>query len=172
MQIGRLHVDIRIVGGIVAVLLLAGLLLWPGSRPQDEVLRFHVDPQYNPIQRSLLTAKTRKPQNAWGRSGLIPYNPRSISLKSDGPKFDAYVLDLAGLDVDSIDYFLEASRRLEAGEKLEESPTLFRRLDATEASFDLATFPFGSRATYMVILYGEDAAEITGVVSYGGGAAK
>lgn len=132
----------------------------------------HVDPAYNAIQRTFLTAKTRKPRNPWGRSGAVAYNPRSISLKSDGPPFDAYVLDLSEVDADAVDYFLDASRRLEAGEQLEESSTVSRKLGVTEATFSLATIPFGIRANYMVIVYGKEATEVTGVVSYGGGAAN
>jgi hypothetical protein len=173
MQIGKLHVDNRIAAGIAIVLALVGGLLWPGTRPQDEILKLHVDPQYNAIQRTFLTAKTRKPRSAWGRGGLVSFNPQSISLKSDGPAFDAYVLDLSDLDADpSVDVFLDASRRIEAGEKLEESSTISRRLDVTETSFGLASMPFGIRANYMVIVYGKEATEVTGVVSYGGAAAE
>jgi hypothetical protein len=103
----------------------------------------------------------------------VPFNPLSITLKSDGPRFDAYVLDLAELDADSsVDHFLDASRRIEAGEKLDESATVFRRLDVTETSFPLASVPFGFRAKYMLIVCGEEAIEVTGVVSYGGAAAE
>ena len=173
MQIGRVHVDNRILGGVAIAALLIGGLLWPGSRPQDEILKLHVDPQYNAIQRTFLTAKTRKPRRPGGRGGVWPYNPQSISLSSDGAAFDTYVLDLSDLDAEpSVDHFLKASRRIEAGEKLEESATLLRRLDVTETSFPLPSLPFGVRANYMLIVNGEEAAEVTCVVSYGGGPAS
>lgn len=173
MQIGKVHVDNRILVGLGVAALAVGLLLWPGSRPQDEVLKLHVDPQYNAIQRTLLTAKTRKPRSPWGRGGVLPFNPQSVSLKSDGPRFDAYVLDLGKLDDRAtVDHFLEASRKIEAGEKLEESSTLSRRLDVIEASFPLATLPFGARANYMLIVHGREATEVTATVSYGGSAAE
>ena len=173
MQIGKVHVDKRILLGVALAALLVGGLLWPGSRPQDETVTLHVDPQYNAIQRTFLTSKTRKPRRPGGRTGFWSYNPLSVSLSSDGARFDAYVLDLSDLDAEpSVDHFLEASRRIEAGEKLEESPTLFRTLDAAEASFPLASVPFGVRANYMLIVYGEEAAEITATVSYGGGSAE
>ncbi|HEV7278727.1 MAG TPA: hypothetical protein VGN57_00830 [Pirellulaceae bacterium] len=173
MQIGKFHVDNRILAVAAVAALLVGLLLWPGSRPQDEIVTLHVDPQYNALQRTLLTSKTRKPRSAWGRRGSVSFNPQSVSLKSDGARFDAYVLDLAGLEDRSfVEFFLDASRRIEAGEQLEESSTLCRRLDVTEASFPLASVPFGVRANYMLIVYGKEAAEVTAVVSYGGGPAE
>jgi hypothetical protein len=174
MRLGKFDVDVRIVIGVALALLFLGVLLaWPWSRPRDEVVKLHIDPAYNALQRTLLRAKNREPSNAWGRHGSVAYNPQSVTLKSDGPAFDAYVLDLSALDARAqVEFFMDASRRIEAGEELEESSTIARRLDVNEASFGLAWAPFGTGANYMLIVHGDQPTEVTATVSYGGPAAR
>jgi hypothetical protein len=145
----------------VALLILAFLAFSPVGKPSDNVRVMHLSPKLNRFQREMITSKLR------GRSF---YQPRYVSMRSDGPKFRAYLLDLSSIN-DSrakVEAFMKASDQIERGQEPTNAPVKDKAVNVTEARFGLGWFPWSfTMVDYMLIVATDEEVTVEVRVNYG-----
>jgi hypothetical protein len=118
------------------VVLIVGLAFSPVGKPPDNVRVMHLSPKLNRFQRELIMSRFY---------GRMTYRAQSVSLKSNGPKIRAYLLDLSSIE-DSrgkVEAFMKASEEIERGQEPTTATVKYKAVDVSEARFRLGWFPWG-----------------------------
>ncbi len=144
-----------------ALVVILGLAFSPVGKPADNARAMHLSPNLNRFQRELITSKM---------SGRSFYQPRTVSLRSDGPKFRAYLLDLSAIE-DSrakVEAFMKASDQIERGQEPTNVPIKDKAVNVSEAHFRLAWFPWSfTTVDYMLIVASDEEVTVDVRVNYG-----
>jgi len=144
-----------------AFVLLVGLAFSPIGKPPDVVRSMHLSPKLNQFQREMIMSRhTRR----------MTYQPRFVSMKSNGSKFRAYLLDLSSIS-DSrakVEAFMKASDEIVRGEEPKTPSVRHKAVGVSEARFDLSWFPWSfTTIEYMLIVATDEDVEVEVRVNYG-----
>jgi hypothetical protein len=149
------------VGLVAGIAAFVALLRSPVGRPDDIHRQMHFSPRQRTLGRELIRAST----NRRGLSHL----PRYVELKSNGPTFRAYLLDLTPVrgKPEYITAFMTASEEIERGAEPTSPLVRSKAVDVTEARLNLHSWPWGSNVDYMLIVFSNDETQVDVRVSYG-----
>ena len=157
-----------LIGGLVAAL-LAALLFSPIGKPSDSVRKIYLGPKIKPFERMIISP-TAPAATGWFRNRKMPYRPQFVELRSNGPTFRAYLLDLSLADSgDKVKEFMKASDEIAQHQEPSTVTVKDKAVDVSEARFRLYRFPIGLSRNfdYMLIVASDNEVEVEVRTNYG-----
>lgn len=153
----------------VTIVVWALLLFSPIGKPRDGVRVVHLGPKIERFERVIIWPISPEPRGWFGgRNGWFP--PQFVELRSHGPKFRAYLLDLKSLEESrKVGAFMKASDEIAQGKEPTTAPVKDKAVDVSEAHFRLHWFPIGFSRTldYMLIVASDNEVEVEVRTNYG-----
>jgi hypothetical protein len=165
----NLRWPIRWIIGVIVVAFLAALLLSPIAKPPDTVRKIYLGPKIKPFERMTILP-TAHSAPGWFRNRKAPYRPQFVELKSNGPTFRAYLLDLSIVDSgDKVKEFMKASDEIAQHMEPATATLKDKAVDVSQARFRLYRFPIGLSRNfdYMLIVASDNEVEIEVRTNYG-----
>jgi len=162
---------------LIALLVVGYVVLdvLPFGKPDDLVQQMFFSPQQATVHRTFIGPGRHGdvPLTSLRRSNRRDYQPRSVTLTSNGTLFRAYLLDLSGFE-DSrkhVEAFMTATTEIDEGREPTTAPIAAKAVDVTEARFPLSrgiSIPFlgDGPIDRMLIVASDGEAEVTLRVSY------
>ncbi len=153
----RRLIKIVLIAGVICLAVIA--LLEP---PDDTIHMMHVTPRFNKFQRFLVMQKWQS-----GGKPRLPFLPKSVHFRSNGPPVRLYLLDFTSLSdaKERVAAMMRASEQIEQGRDPDPQWIRGQAANVREGRFVLHYWPWG-HAEYMLILASDQDVALTVRVSY------
>lgn len=160
--------QIRTIIVFAVLVILVGLIVSGVGAPADGVQMVYLGPKIKPLQRVMIYSRSTSPR-AWFSNRNLWNQARYVELKSNGPTFRAYLLDLRSIKDEKVEAFMNASKEIELGQEPTSAPIKDKAVNVTNAHFRLRWLPigFGSTLDYMLIVASENDVAVEVRTNYG-----
>jgi hypothetical protein len=155
--------------GVFVVAILAALLFSPIAKPPDSVRKIYLGPKIKLFERMVILP-TAPGTPGWFRNRKMPYRPQFVELRSNGPTFRAYLLDLSTTDsFDKVKEFMKASDEIAQHKEPATPAVRDKAVDVSQVRFQLYRFPIGFSRDfdYMLIVASDNEVEVEVRTNYG-----